>query len=189
MNAARGTPAALLGGSQHSGGLKGHLDPQNSQLHKRRGDTIKEGTNTTDPLHRGGFGISLVPQSYIKQREGQKDILLSPQGSCTSLGRGPAAWWCWCCFGRCSDAAGAQWGCRGWGYRYPELLHLHESSGGRVCPPRWGTHRAGPCLRMRRLGVLGWRLGAGAVTGGCTLLLRDERQMDYGAGGALAELI
>lgn len=37
------------------GGLKGHLGPQNLQLHKQRGDTIKEGTNTSDPLPQWGF--------------------------------------------------------------------------------------------------------------------------------------
>lgn len=44
------------------GGLKGHLGPQNLQLRKQRGDTIKEGTNTSDPLPQWGFGISLAPE-------------------------------------------------------------------------------------------------------------------------------
>lgn len=48
-------------------------------------------------------------------------------------------------------------------------------------------------MRMRRAGGSdrgsGWRLGAGAMAGGCTLPMRDERQEGYGAGGALAEVI
>lgn len=74
----------------------------------------------------------------MKKRWGQKDIVTSPQG--TSLGRGAPAG---------AGLGGAvmlqgleQGGCRGWGYRYPELLHLH------------GTIEL-LCLRMRRGGGSG----------------------------------
>lgn len=38
-------------------GLKGHLGPQNIQLHQWRGETITEGTDTSAPLPQGGLAF------------------------------------------------------------------------------------------------------------------------------------